>query len=89
MRLRRHGDPEQVDKRGPRLPEWRQGYGAIFKNSEQSPRTLARRLQAFKLLSVFDAETNKWAVEQATRPNGSLNAAKLLHIAMVLTDEEE
>ena len=89
MRLRRTGDPERVGRRGPKLPEWEQGYRALF--PEVSPRTLARLLQAFKLLRTLDPETHKWAVEVASRPNGSLNVSKLLHIATVLTlgDEDE
>jgi hypothetical protein len=92
MRLRRHGDPEKVGKRGPRLPEWQKGYSAMMSvNYEQSARTHARQLQAFRLLRTLDSETHQWAIKQASRPNGSLNTSKLLHIAIILTlsDEED
>ena len=89
MRLRRCGDPNRVGKRGPKRPQWQQGFRAMFPN--YSPRTQARQITAFKLLSALGSEAHNPAVAQATRPNGSLNVSKLLNIAIMMrtfVDEE-
>ena len=84
MRLRRTGDPNRIGKPGPKLPEWRKALREMFQDI-QSPRTHARYIEAFKLLQAFDPETRKAAIEQAGRPNGTLNVSKLLNIAMRMT----
>jgi hypothetical protein len=87
MRQRRAGNPEKVGKRGPKSPEWRKTLREMFQ--EQSPRTHARYIKAFKLLQAFDAEARKAAIMQASRPNGSLNVSKLLDIAIMMTLAED
>jgi hypothetical protein len=95
MRLRRYGDPNRVNKRGPKRPEWEQQLRAFLEQgSERSPSTLARQVKAFKLLAAFGAEAQEAGVRHASRPNGSLNVSKLLNFAIMMTltklgDEEE
>jgi len=87
MRVRRHGGPHEVRKRGPK-PSWRADLRAMLP-PEQSPRTKARYIRAFKLLAGRGEEVWMKAVEAAARPNGSLNVSKLLAMAEAMYAEQE
>jgi hypothetical protein len=94
MRARRHGDPGIVHKRGPKAGPKLRGVGLFV-----SPRTEARFDRAWRLdrwlQHEFGAEPYlDEAIKAATRPNGSLNFAKVLDIIerrgihLVSLDEE-
>jgi|SRR6516164_4443859 len=87
MRVRRHGGPHEVRKRGPK-PSWRADLRAMLP-PEYSPRTKARYIRAFKLLSVCGHAAHEEAIKAAVRPNGSLNVSKLLAMAEAMYAEQE
>lgn len=93
MRARRHGDPGVTHKRGPK-PDPSSNAEMI---EELSPRTRARFDRAMRLdhwlRELGDEGYIEQAITAATRPNGSLNFAKVLAImemrAAFLTDALE
>ena len=80
MRVRRNGDPNATRKRGRKQSE----FLALNREflSEWSPRTLSRYAQAMSILGdVGGREAQRAALKAATRPNGTVNVAKLLKLA--------
>ena len=77
MRLRRAGDPNRVRK-----PGWKTSEARNLMR-EWSPRTFARFTLAMRMLedAGIGVEEKQRAIKAASRPNGSMNVAKLLRIA--------
>ena len=89
MRLRRHGNATETHKPGPKPSRLNVAFRALMADSELSPRTLARHAKAYRLLAgLIDDETMKQVLKAVTRPSGSLNASKLLAIAIALAEED-
>jgi len=80
-RARRNGDPAATRKRGPRPHAQRAQIDKMFRDG--SLRTRARYRRAFALLEACgeDFDHLETVLRLCTRPNGSMNAAKLLELA--------
>ena len=88
MRLRRHGDPAQVNRRG------RKRVDPVVRETmrELSDRSYGRYRRGLRLLRYFDLDA-KPVIAQCTRPNGSMNWAKFEQLAeamaaMALADRD-
>jgi hypothetical protein len=81
MRVRRTGDPHKTRKPGPKPSPLLAAHRGMF--PDLSPRTQARQVRAFRLLRAYDpsGKVSERAIKAAGRPNGSMNASKLLKIA--------
>ena len=76
MRLRRHGDPAKVNRRG------RKDWDAARRETmrESSDRTYARFSRALRLCRDFGLDADS-LISRCTRANGSVNNAALERIA--------
>jgi hypothetical protein len=74
MRVRRHGDANTTSKRGPKP------FGVSSMFSKSSPRTQARYRRALNLGGAYkmSGPVFERALDEATRPNGSINVTGLL-----------
>jgi hypothetical protein len=80
MRLRRHGDPAKVNRRG-RKDKDRPGREML---SELSDRTYARYKRGLRLLDFVGLDAGP-VIARCTRPNGSVNFAAIERIAEAMT----
>ena len=83
MRLHRHGDTKTIHPRGPKSRDW---FPGLEENSKRTLSTFSVVQKIFAEIAAGSPTDNyvelvETAIKEASRPNGSLNYAKLRRIA--------
>jgi hypothetical protein len=86
MRQRKHGKTDIVEKRGRKPFEFKAMQRQLMMQTDWSQSTFERFWLAFRILHSCgaSAQERKRVIENAARPNGSLNISKLVRDAWTL-----